>query len=281
MIIDKILTSCILIICFYIIFYIGKKVHDMIHRSYDLNDELVEKDNPALALSVAGYYAGLVFSLGGTIVGPSNGLIADILDMTIYGICAIVLINLSWFVCDRLILRKFHVIDELIRDQNQGTGAVSCGVSIASGLIIYGAVSGEGGNVWTAIAFWAIGQFMLILASLMYNLVTPYCIHDEIERDNVAAGVSFAGALIAMGIIVGLSAEGDFDSWAEDLPKFMCISAIGIVLLPIIRFLTDRVLFPTRKITDEIANQDIPNVGVAYIEAFSYIAAAFIIYWTI
>jgi len=281
MIIDKIITSCILMIIFYFVFYIGKKVHDIIHSSYDLNDELVEKDNPALALSVAGYYAGLVFSLGGTIVGPSNGLVYDIIDMTLYGLVAIVLINLSWFVCDRLILRQFHVIDELIRDQNQGTGAVSCGVSIASGLVIYGAISGEGGNIWTAIAFWCSGQVMLILAGWMYNLITPYSIHDEIERDNVAAGVSFAGALIAMGIIVGLSAEGDFESWSDDLPRFLTISVIGLLLLPVIRFLTDKILFPTRKITDEIANQDVPNVGVAYIEAFSYIAAAFIIYWSI
>jgi len=281
MILDKILTSCILIIFFYLIFFIGKKVHDLIHRSYDLNDELVEKDNPALALSVAGYYAGLVFALGGCIVGPSHGIIADLIDLVVYGFCAIVLINLSWFVCDRLILRQFHVIDELIRDQNQGTGAVTCGVSIASGLIIFGAISGEGGNVWTAISFWCIGQLMLILAGWMYNWITPYSIHDEIERDNVAVGVSFAGALIAMGIVVGLSAEGDFESWADDLPRFMTISAIGLVLLPVIRFITDKVLFPTRKITDEIANQDVPNVGVAYIEAFSYIAAAFIIYWTI
>jgi uncharacterized membrane protein YjfL (UPF0719 family) len=281
MIIDKILTSFILIIFFYLIFFIGKKVYDLIHRTYDLNDELVEKDNPALALSVVGYYAGLVFALGGSVVGPSQGLVADLIDLFIYGLCAVVLINLSWFVCDRLILRHFNVIDELIRDQNQGTGAVSCGVSISSGLVIYGAISGEGGNVWTAIAFWSIGQFMLILAGWMYNLITPYCIHEEIERDNVAAGVSFAGALIAMGIIVGLSAEGDFESWQSDLPRFIFISAIGLLLLPIIRFLTDKILFPTRKITDEIANQEIPNVGVAYIEAFSYIAAAFIIYWTI
>jgi len=281
MIIDKILTSSILIIFFYLIFFIGKKVHDLIHRSYDLNDELVEKDNPALALSVAGYYAGLVFALGGSIVGPSHGLIADLIDLILYGITAIVLLNLSWFVCDRFILKYFHVIDELIRDQNQGTGAVSCGVSIASGLIVYGAISGEGGNIWTAIAFWIIGQVMLIFAGWMYTWMTPYSVHGEIERDNVAAGVSFAGALIAMGIIVGLSAEGDFESWKNDLPRFMYISAIGLVLLPIIRFLTDKVLFPTRTITDEIANQEIPNVGVAYIEAFSYIAAAFIIYWTV
>jgi len=281
MVIDRIITSLILMIFFYLIFYLGKKAHDQIHRSYDLNDELVEKDNPALALSVAGYYAGLIFALGGCIVGPSHGLIADVFDILIYGFCSIVLINLSWFVCDKLILRHFHVIDELIRDQNQGTGAVSCGVSIASGLIIFGAISGEGGNIWTAITFWCIGQLMLVLAGWMYNFITPYSIHDEIEKDNVAAGVSFAGALVAMGIVVGLSAEGDFESWSHDLPRFIAISAIGLILLPIIRFLTDKVLFPTRKITDEIANQEIPNVGVAYIEAFSYIAAAFIIYWTV
>jgi len=45
--------------------------------------------------------------------------------------------------------------------------------------------------------------------------------------------------------------------------------------------MTDKVLLPTVKLTDEIANQEVPNVGAAYIEAFAYIAAAFIIYWCI
>jgi len=280
-IIDKSITTVILIVVFYIIFFLGKKVHDLLNKEYDLNDELVEKDNPALSLAITGYYFGLVFALGGTLIGPSYGILGDVIDLSIYGLLAIVLLNISWFICDWVILRGFRVTDELIRDRNQGTGAVSFGVSVASGLIIYGAISGEGGNFFTAIIFWAIGQIMLILASSVYNLITPYQLRNEIEKDNVAAGVSFAGALIAIGIIVGLTAEGDFHSWSEDIVSFLGISSLSLILLPIIRFLTDKILFPTVNLTDEIANQQIPNVGASYIEAFSYIAAALIIFWCI
>jgi uncharacterized membrane protein YjfL (UPF0719 family) len=279
--IDNFISAIILLIVFYVIFYIGKIINDLLHREYKLTEELVEKDNPAIALAVAGYYLGLVFAIGGTLVGPSLGIVDDILDICIYGMLSIVLINISWFVCDKILLYKFKVTDELIRDQNQGTGAVSCGVSVASGIIVFGAVSGEGGTIWTAAGFWALGQIILIIAVMLYNVITPYNIHDEIEKDNVAAGVSLGGAIIAMGIIVGMSAEGDFESWSEALPDFFAVSIMGLLLLPIVRYLTDKILLPTVKLTDEIANQETPNVGAAYIEAFSYIAAALVISWCV
>lgn len=279
--IDTFITAIILLVVFYVVFFIGKFINDLLHREYNLTEELVEKDNPAIALAVAGYYLGLVFAIGGTLVGPSLGIVEDILDICIYGMLSIVLINVSWFVCDKILLYQFKITDELIRDRNQGTGAVSCGVSVASGIIIFGAVSGEGGTIWTAVGFWALGQMILIFAVLLYNWITPYSVHDEIEKDNVAAGVSLGGAIIAMGIIVGLSAEGDFESWSEALPEFITVSMMGLLLLPIVRYLTDKVLLPSVKLSDEIANQQTPNVGAAYIEAFSYIAAALVISWCV
>ena len=283
--IDNIINALILISVSYIIFYIGKIVNDLLHKEYNLIEELVRKDNPAVALAITGYYTGLVLCIGGTLAGPSLGIVEDVLDLVIYGLLGIVLLNISWILCDKLILFKFKVSDELIRDQNQGTGAVCLGMSIASGLVIYGSVSGEGGNIWTAIGFWVCGQVLLIISGLVYNLILPFDVHQEIEKDNVAAGVSFAGALISMGLIVGLSAEGDFESWSKDLPDFIIFSIIGLILLPVIRMLTDKVLLPTVKLSDEIiassADQEKPNVGAAFIEAFSYIAGAFLIYWCV
>lgn len=277
--IDSILTALVFIVFFYILFFIGKLVHDLLHREYHLTTELVEKDNPALALAVVGYYLGLVLCIGGALIGPSIGIVDDLIDLCIYGILGIVLLNLSWYLCDWIVLHKFKVSDELIRDHNQGTGAVSFGVSVASGLVIFGAVSGEGGSIWTAIVFWALGQAILILAALIYEWVTPYDMHDEIERDNVAAGVSFGGALVAMGIVLGLAAQEDFTDWADDIVGFLGYALLGLVLLPLIRIVTDKVLLPTVKLSHEIAGQEKPNVGAAYIEAVSYICAALIIYW--
>ncbi|MCP4161899.1 MAG: DUF350 domain-containing protein, partial [Deltaproteobacteria bacterium] len=279
----------ILIFIFYILFYIGKKVNNFLNRDYNLIEELVEKDNPAVALAITGYYAGLVIAIGGVLVGDSVSILDDVLDLCIYGILSIILLNISWFICDKIILYKFKVSEELVRDRNTGTGAVSLGLSIATGFMIYGAISGEGGNIWTALGFWAIGQVTLILAAFIYNLITPYNIHDEIEKDNVAAGVSFAGALIGVGVIVGLAAEGDFVSWSENLYEYITFSLAGLVLLPIIRTLTDKILLPTVKLSNEITglknNNEIeekgPNIGAAFIEAFSYIAGAYIIYWCV
>jgi uncharacterized membrane protein YjfL (UPF0719 family) len=278
---DIVISGLILIAAFYLLLLLGKLINDLLHREYKLNFELTEKDNAALALATTGYYSGLVLAIGGVLVGPSLSIVDDLIDLSIYGLLAIVLVNVSWYVCDKLILFKFKISEELIRDHNQGTGAVSAGMSIASGFIIFGSVQGQGGSVWTVIVLWAIGQAILILAGLVYEFVTPYNIHDEIEKDNVAAGVSFAGALVAIGAIVGLAAESDFESWAVNLPDYLGYSVLGLALLPVIRLLTDKVLLPTVKLTDEIARQDRPNVGAAYIEAFSYIAAAFIIYWCV
>ncbi len=278
---DDLLTALVLIIVFYILFFLGKWINDLLHKEYNLTYELVERDNPALCLAMAGYYLGLVLAIGGTVVGPSGGLINDILDLVIYGILSIILLNLSWYMCDKLILYQFKISDELIRDQNPGTGAVSFGVSVASGLVIFGSVAGEGGSIWSAAAFWLVGQLMLICAAWVYKWMVPFDLHAEIEKDNIAAGVSFGGALIAVGIVVGLSAKINFYSWTEDLPRFVVIALISLVLLPGVRFLTDKVLLPTVKLTDEIAMQEVPNVGAAYIEALSYIGGAFVVYWCV
>lgn len=278
---DDIITAIIMIVGFYTLFYAGKFVNQLLHREYNLIRELVQEDNPALALGIGGYYLGLVLSIGGAIEGPSRGITADLIDLCIYGVLSIILMNLSWFVCDKLILHKFKITDELIRDQNEGAGAVLFGVCVGSGLVIFGSVSGDGGTIWTAVVFWFIGQVMLIIAALIYNIITCYDIHDEIEKDNVAAGISFAGVLIATGMLVGTAAKADFESWSVLFSEFIPVALFGLILLPLIRLLTDKILLPTVKLSDEIAQQEKPNMGAAYIEALSYISSAFVICWCI
>ncbi len=281
MLLDNIVTGVIILIAFFIIFFIGKLINDLLHREYKLKEELVEKDNAAIALTVTGHYLGLVLAIGGSIIGPEGGIVNDLLDLSIYGSLGIILLNISWFICDKIMLNRFSVNDELIRDRNQGTGAVIAGMNIASGFIIFGAIQGQGGSIITAFVYWALGQIVLIIGGWIFNWITPYDIHEEIEKDNAAVGVGFGGALIAIGATIGLSAKHDFVSWNESLTEFLLYALIGLVLLPVVRFLTDKILIPSVKLTDEIANQEEPNMGAAYIECFAYISAALIIHWCI
>ena len=279
MIWNNLIESGIYLVCVYVLFWVGKLVYDLTTPSYKMKEELVEKDNTALAVAVVGYYFGLVLAIGGVIVGPSQGLEADLIDVLIYGPLAIVLMNLSRIINDKLILHGFSIRDEIIRDQNVGTGVVVCASYIATGLIIFGAVSGVLGGVVTSIVFWILGQLALVLAGLVYNWITPYDIHGEIEKDNVAAGVAFAGALVGIGNIVRHAVEGDFISWAMELQTFGMDILVGLIILPIVRVATDKILLPGRRLSDELANQEKPILGAGVIEAFSYIGASFLLVW--
>ena len=277
---DLIATGIYLISAF-VLFWIGKLVKDLTTTSYSVREELVEKDNAALGVAMAGYYFGLILAIGGTLSGPSQGLENDLIDIGIYGLLAIILLNLSRLVNDGLILHGFKIRDELIDDQNAGTGVVIAASYIATGLVIFGAVSGEIGGIVTTVAFWALGQAALVLAGLVYEWITPYSIHDEIEKDNVAAGVAFAGALVGIGVIVFHASAGNFISWAVNLQDFAIEVVAGLILLPIVRFISDVILLPGQKLTNEIANQEHPNLGAGFIEATSYVGASFLIVWSL
>ena len=275
---DQLLTGFVYLAAIFVLFLLGKLIYDRLHPSYSLQHELFERDNVALAVAVIGYYMGLVLALGGVLEGPSQGLYEDLIDIFFYGLLAIVLINLSAALNDRIILSRFDNEKEIITDRNAGTGAVEAGNHIANGLIIAGAISGEG-DLFTALSFWGLGQIVLILAALVYTRMISFDVHDEIERDNVAVGVAFAGALIAVGHVVGISVEGDFIGWRENLQQLGAYSAVGLGLLPIVRFLTDQLLLPGVKLNDELVAQEKPNLGAGAIEAFSYVAAALLIGW--
>lgn len=281
MTLDNLMESGIYLVCAYLLFWIGKLVYDWTTPSYRVKEELVEKDNTALSVAIMGYFFGLVMAIGGVISGPSHGLELDLIDVLIYGPLSIVLMNLSRIINDRLILHQFSIRDEIIRDQNSGTGAVVCASYIATGLVIFGAVSGELGGLGTTLAFWVLGQAALVLAGIVYNWATPYDLHKEIERDNAAAGVAFAGALVGIGIVVRHAVAGDFISWTTSLQGFALEVIIGLVLLLLVRVATDKILLPGLNLSAEISDPEKPHLGAGFIEAFSYVGASLLIVWAL
>ena len=278
---DHILSSLIYLAACFVVFVAGHLVFILFRRSYNIQDELVEKDNAAFALVLCGYYLGLTFSIGGVIAGPSAGMESDLIDILVYGPLAILLLNLSALINDRFILSEFDIRKEILQDQNCGTGVVEFAVFVATGLNIFGALYGQGGSVFTAIAFWALGQTVLVLIGKYYNLITQYNIHEQIEKDNVAVGIGFAGALIGIGNLLRVASAEHFISWEANLTTFGLYMVVGLILLPVARILTDRILLPGRSLADELVNQVKPNQGAAFLEASSYIGASFLITWCI
>jgi len=255
---------------------LGKWLYDVLHRRFVLRTELVEKDNLAVALAVSGYYLGLVIVLGGVVSGPASfSVIDDVIGLVIFGVLGTVLLNLSAWVNDAVVFSKFDNEREIVEDRNAGMGAVEAGNYVAVGLITAGAMSGEGGLV-PGLVYWFAGLVALIVAGLLYDKMTSYDLHDEIEKDNVAVGVAFAGVLIGVGNIIRLAGEGDFVSWNQSLTEFGYYTIVGLFLLPLVRLFADKVLLPGASLSDELV-KDQPNLGAGVLEAVSYVAASMLI----
>jgi uncharacterized membrane protein YjfL (UPF0719 family) len=268
-----------------IIFIIGKIAYKLIHPKINIQQELVDKDNFAFILSYVGYFVALIIVIGGTIVGESYDFATDILLIFVYGILGIALLLIAAWISNKLILTKFDLKKEIIADKNEGSGIIEAAIYIANGLILYGALIGESktllSGITTFLIYWIIGNFVLIIASKIFTSWMSYDIHTEIENDNVAAGISFAGAVLAIGIITMNAILDPFVNWATTLVDISLQTVLGCILLPIIRLFADKILLPGRKLTDEIVNQERPNIGAGLIEAFAYIAAAILITWSI
>ncbi|MCG8858496.1 DUF350 domain-containing protein [Tenacibaculum finnmarkense] len=269
----------------FVIFILGKIAYKMLHPSINIQDELVEKDNFAFIISYVGYFTALIIVIGGAIIGETAGFITDILQIFSYGIIAILLLLLSAWISNKLILNKFDLKKEIITDQNEGAGVIEAAIYIANGLVLYGALIGESetliAGISTFIIYWILGNIVLILASKVFIAWMGYDIHNEVEKDNVAAGVSFSGAILAIGIITMNAILDPFLDWTTTLIDISLQTLLGCLLLPVMRLFADKILLTGRKLTDEIINQEKPNIGAGLMEAFAYIAAAILITWSI
>ena len=272
-----------------IVLVIARVAQDLI-TPYRIQEHLNQKDNVALALSISGYYLGVIIVLLGSIYQPfvvvadgGLGFTADYwrdAGLTFgYSIAGIIVLNLARIAVDRLILHGFSTEDEIIKDHNAGTGAVEFAVYIAVGLVIAGSISGEGGGPETAVAFLVLGLIVLILYTLFYEWTTSFDIHEQIESDNVAVGVALAGNLIAIGIVVFKAVFGEFVGWAEGMAGFITYAILGFVLLYAIRFVIDKVLFPHVRLADELAMDR--NLGAALIESAALISVSLILFFAI
>ncbi|MCA9539577.1 MAG: DUF350 domain-containing protein [Myxococcales bacterium] len=274
---------------------------------FDVNHELTEADNPAVGTALFGFIGGQIVVLAallatdGAAMDDPTGIAWDLGELAGYGLLAIVLLKLSGFINDRLILHRFENRKELVDDRNVGAGAVLCGSYLASGLVLAGALSGRVDpsvlpetatrgeivlhEVSVALAFYALGQIALVLYGLIYQAIQPRNVHEAIERDyeqdgvrhggNAAAGFAFGGNLAALGLVLYGATEGDFTGWSDNLLNFAIITGAGLLLLPAWRYFVDHVMLGKADLTKEI--YDDRNVNAALLETASMVGLATVI----
>ncbi|ODS24102.1 hypothetical protein AB835_05050 [Candidatus Endobugula sertula] len=267
-----------LLLAYLLIFLVANFIYDK-KVSYDVKQEIVEKDNGAVAISLAGYLVAISIIFIAGVIGPSKGVLQDLFIIIQYSLLGIILLYVAHIVNDKLILNQFNNVKELVNDQNTGTGVVQAASYIASGLIIAGAIHGEGGGILTTITFFALGQLVLVIFSKIYDLITSFNLHDEIEDDNFSVGIAFSGTLIALGIILSKASAGNFISWQHNISVFVLNAVIAFILLPVFRVIIDKLIIVGNDLNIEIARDK--NTGAGVLEFSATIGFAAVLFFVI
>ena len=268
-------TNASFLLLYVVMMMLGKLIKDRF-TPFEIDDEIVEQQNLALATSYFGYTLGLSAIFIGAVLGPSDGLLNDLVKVGGYTLLGIILLNAARLINNHFILYKFNNFKEIIEDQNEGTGAVQGASYIASGLIVAASIHGEGGGIETAVALFAICQLAMILMTFVYDKITPFDVHDEIEKDNVAAGLAFSGSLIGIAIILAKGAAGDFVDWPSHLVAMFSYCVVAFVTLPIFRLVLDKVLIWGIDLNKAISEDQ--NTGAGLLEFGSTLGFSLVLY---
>lgn len=248
---------------------------------FNFHKELTEKDNPAFGLALTGYLLGATLALSGAYPkDPALGweaLQEAVGWLAVQGVLVTILMRTSAWILSNAVVSKFGVTQEMVEDRNAGAGAVLAGGCIAAGLILRGALSGESASRLLAfrdlLAFWALGQCVLIGGAKLYNGSVRYDVQNTIAKhDNVAAGCSLAGFLIALGILIDAALTGASGQLLKEGLLTLMIAAVGLLLLFCTSLIAGRLFLPGTSIAKEISSDKNPAAGLLSAGCFIAIA---------
>ena len=267
----------------FLLLWIGQFTYQkLFRRKIDLNIELFVRNNSAVAIALVGYYLGIAIALKSALAKSGLGWENSLINLTSYGFFVIGLMLVGAIVCDRLILERCDSAREIREEQNYGAAVLEFGCHIANGIIISSALGGDSGTWLVGLVSYAIGLSTLVIASFCYSAIAGYDVFKAIqEHNNPAAGVAFAGLLIAIGNVVRFAFLPEFENWVISFVLYTLAIPFGLLMLVAIRWVADLIFVPGVKISDEIVRQELPNLGAGLIEAFAYIAGSLLIAWSI
>jgi uncharacterized membrane protein YjfL (UPF0719 family) len=254
---------------------LAKKMFDLL-TPYSLNVQLTAKDNPAVGLLLGGFIVGVAIVLCGVFSGDAPelptwaGFLAEMGPVILYGVVGMVMLFIAGVINDKVVLRHFSNHKEIVDNQNSAVAVIMAATYIGSGLIVAGGIRGSLDMVSALLSF-AIGQVAFVAFGLIYQLLTKYDDEEEISKNkNLAAGIAFAGNLLAYGMILMRGVRIDdavVETWslADRSLNALYYALAGCVLLVVARVITDRAFLPGGKVSEEIVRDR--NLNAGYIEA--------------
>lgn len=272
-------SGLFLVVCLGL-FFIAKQIFRLFNLKVNINEELTKKDNLAFYIGYIGYYVAILMIIGGVMLSEGSGTFWEELAYTAaYGVAGMLVLNLASIVMDKVAHPKISLANEMIEKESVAAGILKGANYLITGIIIGGIMLTEVDKPLQAAAFLGIALLIASIGILYYNAITPFNVKDQIYKGNIAVACSTSGAQIAFAILIHSGFQIEHATWQE---SFMLIGIDvlgGFLILPLIRFVVDKLFLPGRKLTDELVNQDKPNLGAGLFEAFAYVGGAMLFVW--
>ena len=273
---------CYIILALLILF-IGKLINSKL-SDYDLNKELTENDNKAIAISFSGFLLALCIVISGVLFSPStvdyfdesaSPFLQDIKMTIIWSAVGLTLLLISRILCDKLMLPSFSNKVELVRDRNVGVGFVQAGSYISTAMVLRASLMSPVDaplleDIGLTVIWFIVSQLLIILYSIVYQKTTKHDIHQDLKNDNAAVGVALAGNIVAFGILLSF-----FIATYDSILGLIIWALLAIIMLAIVRFVVDKLILPNHSLSKELSEDR--NWGAAAIEAITAIGTAMII----
>lgn len=204
-------------------------------------------------------------------------LVTDLLGAGGFGTLGLVLIAIMGRLGTQLLLRS--ALPKEIERGNVAAGLAAGSHYTATGIVAAHAIAGSKlRDVGLSLLFFAIAMAALWAFVTLFRALTTYDDAEQIQGENLAASISYAGVSIAVAIIVGTALDGDFVSWESSLKGFGTILALALALYPVRQLFVQSLLIGApialRGGRLDTAIGTDRNEGIGALEAVTYIATA-------
>jgi len=269
---DSLLIVRILNLTTAVVVLVGARLAFRYLTPYTAQYDLVDEQNPAVAVLMAGFMLGVGIAISGALFGRDvdNRLIATVMILG-EGVLTIALTWLGLLINDRVVLRRFRLVRELQDDRNLGAAFCAAGSLVSLGLILNGALAGFSDNFWLGLRdvclYFVVGQLLLVGAAELFHWITRYDVHQLIEfDDNVAVGLEFGAVLVCIGLIARAAIVGSgLMTLSEELIYSATVGIVGIAFLLMAMRLIPRLVAPRLQHEEEVEMRG--NLAVSITEA--------------
>jgi uncharacterized membrane protein YjfL (UPF0719 family) len=250
----------------------------LLSRGHTVAADLAD-DNAARRLLQVGEVLS-VFLVAASVVKSCVGgesLGGDVLWVSVFGAVALLLVMLTGQLGVRLLLRS-RLPAEIERG-NAAAGLAAGAHFVSTGIITSSAIAGGSlRELGLSIGFFVLAQLTLYVFISLFRALTTYDDAEQIQGENLAAALSYAGVSIAVAIIVARAVEGDFVSLRASLLGYGEMLLLILALYPVRQLLVQVVLlgapFSLRggRLDAGVAAER--NEGMGALEAVTYLATA-------